>query len=266
MSANKSSKGLLDVLNGLRDVRLPAYLAYADIRQRYRRSSLGPFWISISMGVTIACIGLIFGKLFKAPMAEFLPFLSCGLIIWGLISGIISESTVVFPNSQGIIRQLPLPLFIHIERMIIKNFYIFLHNLVVLPFVYFFVGKCVNISVLFFPIGLFLLLINLAWLSLVLSIICARFRDLTQIVSSFLQILFYVTPIIWMPSLLPARSSVMLLEPNPFYHLIEVVRCPLLGTLPSYSNVCWTLGYAMVGWTFAIIFFNKYRDRIPFWL
>lgn len=262
----KNSKGLRDVLAGLKNIKLPLYLAYSDIRQRYRRSSLGPFWITISMGVTIACIGLIFGNLFKTPMEEFLPFLSCGLILWGLISSVINEATVVFPNSQGIIRQLPLPLFIHIERMILRNFNIFLHNLIVLPFVYIFVGKSINANLLLFPFGLFILLVNLGWLSLCLSVICARFRDLTQIVGSVLQILFYVTPIIWMPSLLPSRSSVILLEPNPFFHLIEIVRAPLLGTTPSLSNILWSLCYAILGWIFSIFFFNKYRDRVAFWL
>lgn len=262
----KNSKGLEDVCAGLHNIGLPLYLAYSDIRQRYRRSSLGPFWITISMGVTIACIGLIFGNLFKTPMEEFLPFLSSGLILWSLIASIINESTTVFPNSQAIIRQLPLPLFIHVERMVLRNFYIFLHNLIVLPFVYFFVGKSLNANLILFPFGLILLLINLTWLSLFLSIICARFRDLSQIVSSVLQILFYVTPIIWMPSLLPARSSVMLLEPNPFFHLIEIVRAPLLGNIPSLSNLLWSLTYALFGWVFTIIFFNKYRNRIAFWL
>ena len=153
-----NSKGFQDVLAAIRNIKLPLYLSYSDIRQRYRRSSLGPFWITISMGVNIACIGLIFGNLFKTPMEEFLPFLSCGLILWGFISSVINESTVVFPNSQGIIRQLPIPLFVHIERMILRNFFIFLHNLIVLPFVYIFVGKSINFNLFFFPIGLFVLL------------------------------------------------------------------------------------------------------------
>lgn len=262
----KKSRGVNDVLEGLRSIKLPVYLALSDIRQRYRRSSLGPFWISISMGVTVACIGLIFGNLFKTPMQEFLPFLSCGLILWSFISSVINEATLVFPSSQGIIRQLPIPLFVHVERMILRNLYIFFHNLIVLPLVYLCVGKGITLNILFFPVGLFILILNLGWLSLILSIVCARFRDLTQIVASVLQVLFYVTPIIWMPTLLPERTSVMLLEPNPFFHLIEIVRAPLLGTLPTYTNLLWSVFYCFTGWIFALYFFNKYRDRIAFWL
>lgn len=258
--------GLKDIITSFKDSRLPIFLAYSDIRQRYRRSSLGPFWITISMGVTIACIGVIFGNIFKAPMKEFLPFLSIGLIIWGVISSVITEATTVFPSSAGIIRQLPIPLFSHIYRMIIRNVYVLLHNIAVLPIVYICVGKTIGLESLLFLPGFLLLLLNLAWISLILAIVCARFRDLTQIVASFLQVFFYITPIIWMPSLLPARASVMLLEPNPFYHLVSIVRNPLIGLPTSSGNWIFALVMGVIGTFVAVIFFNNYRRRVAYWI
>ena len=258
--------GLKDIIMSFKDSRLPVFLAYSDIRQRYRRSSLGPFWITISMGVTIACIGIIFGNLFKSPMQEFLPCLSAGLILWSFISSVLTEATTVFPNAEGIIRQLPIPLFTHIYRMIMRNIYILGHNILVLPVVYLCVGKSVSFDCLLFIPGFFILLINLAWMSLVLSILCARFRDLTQIVASFLQIFFYVTPIIWMPSLLPARASLMILEPNPFFHLLNIVRNPLLSQPTTISNWVISCLIGALGTVASIIFFNIYRRRIAYWI
>lgn len=142
--------GLRDIIMSFKDSRLPVFLAYSDIRQRYRRSSFGPFWITISMGVTIACIGIIFGNIFKAPMREFLPFLSAGLILWSFISCVLTDATTVFPNAEGIIRQLPIPLFTHIYRMIMRNIYILGHNILVLPVVYLCVGKSVTFDCLLF--------------------------------------------------------------------------------------------------------------------
>ncbi len=249
-----------------KDSRLPVFLAYSDIRQRYRRSSLGPFWITISMGVTIACIGVIFGNIFKAPMKEFLPFLSAGLILWGFINSILIEATTVFPMSEGIIRQLPIPLFTHILRMVMRNVYILAHNLIVLPLVFIGVQKAINFDCLLAIPGFFLVLVNLVWMALIISILCARFRDLTQIIGSVLQIFFYITPIIWMPSLLPNRASVMILGPNPFFHLLSIIRDPLLGTAPSAFSWLFSLAMAMVGWITAIIFFNAYKKRIAYWL
>lgn len=259
-------KGCTDVAQGIRESNLPIYLAKADIRQRYRRSSLGPFWITISTGVMIACIGVIFGNLFKSPMSEFLPFLSAGLILWAFISTVLTESTNVFVSAEPIIKQLPLPLFTHVIRMVARNFYIFLHNIVIFPLVCLVVQRAWGWNVLLTIPGVIVLVINLLWLSLLLGVICTRFRDMGQIVQSILQIVFYVTPIIWMPSLLPARTSTMVLTPNPVFHLMEIVRAPLMNTAPTMLNWAVSIAIAVVGWCVTLMIYNKYKSRIAYWL
>lgn len=263
---SSESKGFWDVLSSIKQIKLPLYLAWSDIRQRYRRSTLGPFWITISTGVMITCLGVIFGNLFSTPLKEFLPFLASGLIIWGLISSSISEASYAFVSAEAIIRQLPLPLFTHILRMVARNVYIFLHNLIIYPIVLIVVQKSIGVSVLLFFPGFLLLTLNLLWISLFLGIICARFRDLAQIVQSILQIVFYVTPIIWMPGLLARKTATMILEPNPFFHLMEIVRAPLLGQVPSATNWGVSCCIAFFGWLLTLAFFNKYRNRIAYWL
>ena len=259
-------EGWEDIKRATLNIGLPLYLARADIRQRYRRSTLGPFWITISTGVMIACIGIIFGSLFKSPMSDFLPFLAAGLIIWGLISSTITEATSVFVAAEPIIKQLPLPLTTHIYRMIFRNLYIFFHNIIILPIVLLCVQRGINFNVFLFIPGLIVVTLNLIWIAILLSVVCSRFRDLTQIVASVLQIFFYVTPIIWLPALLPARASVMILEPNPFYHLLAIVREPLLGNSPTFSNWIVSASLCLFGWLVSIKFFDKYRSRIAYWL
>ena len=261
-----SRDGIRDVSEALTNYKLAFYLAYSDIRQRYRRSSLGPFWITISMGVTIGCIGLIFGNIFKAPMKEFLPFLASGLIIWSFINSVLIEATSIFPESSAIIRQLPIPLYTHILRMLSRNVIIFAHNFLVLPITFLLVGKEISWSCLLAIPGFIILIFNLNWMVVVLGILCARFRDLTQIIASIMQMFFYFTPVIWMPSLLPERASVMILDPNLFYHLMSIVREPLLGL--KFSPLSWivTISVAIAGNFLALCFFNNYRKRIAYWL
>lgn len=263
---NFFGEGWEDIKQGTLSLSLPLYLARSDIRQRYRRSSLGPFWITISTGVMIACIGVIFGSLFKAPMSDFLPFLAAGLIIWSFVSNTILEATTVFVTSEPIIKQLPIPLISHVYRMIFRNLYIFLHNIIIFPLVLLFVHRPVNLEILWVIPGLFLLFANLLWISIVLGVVCTRFRDLTQIVASVLQIFFYLTPIIWMPNLLPERTSVMVLDPNPFYHLLALIREPLMAQSPTLFNWVFSILLCLGGSLFAIAFFNKYRNRIAYWL
>ena len=255
-----------DIAAATRRMPLVGILGWQDVRQRYRRSALGPLWLTISMGVMIATIGIVFGSLFNSPMMEFFPTLASGIILWGFISTVINEGCTSFIASDAIIRQLPIPLFVHVLRMTWRNVIILGHNLLILPIVFLVVGKAVHLVILMSIVGFALLLINLLWMALILGAVCARFRDLSQIVSSILQVVFYLTPIMWLPRSLPANVSVYLLDLNPAYHLLEIVRAPLLGQWPSALNWVVSGGLAIVGWALALLFYGRFRRRIAYWL
>lgn len=241
-------------------------LGWQDVRQRYRRSALGPFWLTISMGVMIGTIGIVFGQIFKTPMREFLPFLAAGMILWSFFSAVVIEGCTGFIAAEAIIKQLPIPLFVHILRMIWRNVIILGHNIVILPLVYLAVGRPVGFEALLAIPGLAVALLNLGWIALLLGVLCARYRDLPQIVASALQVIFYLTPIMWMPDHLPQRASMYLLDLNPVYHVLAVVRSPLLGVMPTALNWYASVGMAVVGWILAILMYGRYKRRIAFWL
>jgi len=255
-----------DVLAAIKRIDLAGTLGWQDVKQRYRRSKLGPFWLTISMGVLIGALGLVFGAIFNAPMREFLPFLAIGIILWTYISTTINEGCVSFISSEGIIKQLPLPLFLHVMRVIWRNFVILGHNIVILPLLLLIFLRPPELVALLAIPGLLISSLTLAWVALLAGIFCTRYRDLTQIVASVLQVAFYVTPIIWMPSLLAGRRAFLFLDLNPFYHLIEVVRAPLLGSFPSLTNWLVSIAMAAGGWLFTLWVYGKYRHRISYWL
>lgn len=255
-----------DIAAATRRMPLVGILGWQDVRQRYRRSALGPLWLTISMGVMIATIGIVFGTLFHSPMTEFLPSLASGIILWGFISTVINEGCTSFIASDAIIRQLPIPLFVHVLRMTWRNMIILGHNLLILPIVFVAVGKSIHLVMLESVVGFALLLVNLLWMALILGAACARFRDLSQIVGSVLQVVFYLTPIMWLPRSLPSSVSAYLLDLNPVYHLLEIVRAPLLGAAPSAMNWIVSGVFAVVGWVVALIFYSKFRRRIAYWL
>ena len=258
--------GWRDIFTALKSYELAGVLGWQDIRQRYRRSSLGPFWLTISMGVLIGALGLVFGNLFNSPMKEFLPFLTIGLILWTLISTALNEGCTGFTAAEAMIKQISLPLFTHILRVLWRNLIIFIHNLIIFPLVLIVFWVSLPATASLAIVGLVLLMINLSWMALLLGVFCARFRDVPLIVANLLQVFFYLTPIIWMPQVLPKRANMLLLTANPFFHMIEIVRAPLLGTLPSALN--WQVGIlmAMAGWVFTILFYGRFRSRIAYWL
>ncbi|WP_033570733.1 ABC transporter permease [Dickeya undicola] len=266
MQGCTSRIAIKDITQSFKRYSLFSMLGWQDIKQRYRRSALGPFWLTMSMGVMIGTIGIVFGQIFNSPMIDFFPFLSIGMIIWAFMSATVSEGCTAFISSEGIIKQLSIPLFVHILRMMWRNVLILLHNIIILPLVFLSVGKLPGFIMLLSIPGFFFVILNLMWISLILGIMCTRYRDLSQIINSILQVVFYLTPIMWMPNLLPKRSSLYLLDINPIYHLIEVIRAPLLGNYPSLISWGVSASLAILGWSITILVYGRYRNRIAYWL
>lgn len=255
-----------DLLGSFDRWNLIGILGWQDVKQRYRRSALGPFWLTVSMGVMVGTIGLVFGHIFKAPMAEYLPFLALGMIIWSFITSVVNEGCLGFVNAEGIIKQMPLPLALHIARVVWRNIIILGHNLLIVPILFLLIGKTFEWSAIIAAPGMIVLIANVAWIALILGVICTRYRDMPQIVMSFIQVAYFLTPIIWMPAQLSERASFFLLSLNPAYHTIELVRAPLLGQVPSLENWEFSVVFCVVGWALTMLVFGKFKRRIAYWL
>lgn len=255
-----------DIVAASKRYPLILMLGWQGVRQRYRRSILGPFWLTISMGIMIGTLGFVFGQIFKSSKDEFLPFLTAGLVHWGFITTTLINGCSGFISAEGIIKQLPIPLSVHVLRLIWQNIIILAHNIVILPIVLIVVGKPLGVEAFFYIPGLLLLIINLTWMVLLLAVVCTRFRDLPRMVESLLQVLYFLTPIMWMPKLLPERATVYLLDSNPTFHLLEIVRSPLLGQSPTAMNWIVSSVLAFCGWIVALTLYGRYKRRIAYWL
>jgi ABC-type polysaccharide/polyol phosphate export permease len=260
------NSGLLDISNGSRKLAIAGMLGWQDVKQRYRRSVLGPFWLTLSMGIMVAALAFLFSGIFNVEISEFLPSLSIGLVFWAYVASIVNEGCITFTGAEAMIKQLPLPRFTYVLRVIWRNFIVLLHNSLIIVVVYLILQRNLEWSAWLSIPGLLLATLNATWMALILGIVCARYRDMTQIVASLLNVVFYMTPIMWLPSLLSGQRRFYLLELNPFNHLLEIVRSPLLGTLPS--NLSWLVCAAMaiIGWMLALAVYSKYVHRLSFWL
>lgn len=263
---NEIKEALIDLNNTKSKLHLAIMLGWQDICQRYRRSKLGPFWLTISMGIMIAMIGVVFGQVLSSPMEEYLPFLATGIILWTCLSSSVLEGSTSYIDAQGMVRQLSLPLSIYPVRVIWRNIVICLHNMLILPFVFLVVGKGVTLNVLWLIPGVLIFLWNVSWMTILLGTFCTRFRDMPQILNSILQVFFYITPIIWMPNALSPRTTSLLVESNPAFHILQVVRAPILGQCPTMMNWIVSLVIAVLGTLLALCFFGKYKKRIAYWL
>lgn len=261
---SQAEMALQDAVDGLSLWALWGKLGWNDILQRYRRSLLGPLWLTASMAIMVVSLGLVYSKIFKAELRDFMPFLCAGLLIWGYISSILSEAGTLFTGAESYIKQIRLPFSVYVLRFMWSKVIVFAHNFVIYfgILIYFQIWPG---SVALYAIPSFLLLtINGALASIYLGMMSARFRDIPQIIASFIQIVFFITPIMWKPELLGDHASLMTF--NPFFHLVEIARAPLLGQMPSAANYFAVALITMLNAMFAIAFFVRFRARISYWV
>ncbi len=253
-----------DLLSGLRLYELWSRLAVHDIRQRFRRSVLGPIWLTLSMGIMIMALGLVFSTLFHQDVGKTLPYIATGVIFWGLLIGCITDGTVVFISAESFIRNVPVPISLHFYRMMARNVIIWCFNMAIYVLVAIYFGVTVGwVNFLFIP-GLILFLINAAWLSMAAGVLSTRYRDIPQVITNVLQVIFFVTPIFWSPETLPNRPAFVAF--NPFYHVIEIVRAPLLGEVPTSGSWAVCIGMAIAGFGLTTWLFRRAHARIAYWV
>jgi len=253
-----------DLLNGARLYELWTRFAVHDIRQRFRRSVLGPFWLTLSMGIMVATLGLVFSTLFQQDIAKTLPYIATGIIFWGLLTGCINDGTTVFISAESFVRNVPTPLSVHFYRMMARNVMIWGFNMAIYVVVAIWFELMPGWNVLLFIPGLILFLINAAWISLAAGVLCTRYRDIPQIIANAIQVIFFLTPIFWSPATLPNRPAFVVL--NPFYHLIEIVRAPLLGEVVSPMSWGLCVGMALAGLAFTAWLYRRAHARIAYWV
>jgi lipopolysaccharide transport system permease protein len=220
----------------------------------------------MGMAVQIITIGLVFGLIFRSPLEEFLPFLAVSLILWSFISSSLSDGANCFISGEAIIRQLAIPQYVHVLRVLWKNTLMMAHNIVILPLVFLIFLRPPSFSLALFIPGFLLTFAFLFSVAYLLGLITARYRDIQQIVASALIVIFYVTPVIWQPSLIPAGTAHLLLGLNPFYHFLQIIRLPILGQAPTFEN--WSLAILMtvVSALVAYLAAKKYKNRLAYWV
>lgn len=264
-SNSRGTAAAQDLLDGFRQWRLCISLSWLDIKQRYRRAIVGPFWITISMLILVLTLGTVYPVLFHQDVHSFLPYLAAGLIVWNFCTSTINESLTTFVQAEGLIKQGGIPLSLHVLRTIIRNFIINLHHIVVMLFIYMWQPALLNWNILLLIPGFMLMLANFWWVSVIFGILGTRFRDLSPVVTNLLQILFFLTPVIYRADALPPHLS-WIYRVNPMYYLVEAARAPMLGVAPS-SDVYLVLISCIAGGSWlAFALFRKMRPRIAYWL
>lgn len=260
----RTRRAVVDLADGLARWRLWGRLGWQDIMIRYRRSVLGPFWLTLSMGVMVGTLGTLYSTIFKIDTQTYLPFLTLGFLIWGFVSQTILEGCQCFIEGENFIRQLDMPLSIFVYRMVWRNLITLGHNAVIYVIVAIIEVVSLDWSLALVIPGLILMVLNASWIGFLFGMLSARFRDIPQIVGSLVQVVFFMTPIIWTPNQVADRP--FLVNANPIFHLVEVVRAPLLGRQPAALSWIVVGGMVALGWLASFALFRRFRGRVAYWV
>jgi ABC-type polysaccharide/polyol phosphate export permease len=264
-SAHKGHAAMRDLVVGLYDWHLWTSLGWLDVKQRYRRAVLGPFWITISMCVFVFALGIVYAGIFRQDTTQFLPYLAAGFIVWNLIAATVNESTLAFVQAEGLIKQGGIPLSLHMFRVVFRNLVVGAHNFTVMLLLYIWQPGLLSWNLLLAVPALVLVFVNLTWISMLVGVLCTRYRDLPPIIANLMQIIFFLSPIMYKPSALPARLS-FIADANPVFYFVDAVRGPLLGEAPPVRVYALLVVFAFIGWIATFRLFQVARSRVPYWV
>jgi lipopolysaccharide transport system permease protein len=259
--------GLAIYRAGLISWRIWIYMALAEIRRRYRRTLIGPFWLTLSVAIFIGSVGIIFPMLWHTDVKTYLPFFASGYVVWIFISTMIVEASGTYIDSIGLVKQTTLPYSVYANNVVTRNVIVLAHHLIVYIIITIAFQVPIGLNTLLFFPGMLILCVTSSWICILFGLLASRYRDIRQIVTSLLQISMFVTPIFWQPSQLGTGiKATLLLNANPLYHFIQIVRLPLLNQAPSLNNWIVTILLCSLGWMMTLTILGKYKKHLVFWL
>jgi ABC-type polysaccharide/polyol phosphate export permease len=260
-----ATAGWVDIAEGIANWRIWHLIGSADLRQRYVRSRLGQFWLTLSTGILIGSLGLVWSLLWNVPVSEMMPYLAVSIVLWNVFVGIIGDATTVFvKNGRYFINQ-KMSFATAINGLVYQHALVLLHNAVIVVLVFIFFQKPVGLQALLAIPGLCLAGLTAFWLSYVVAIICTRYRDLGQVVSSILQIAFFVTPVLWKVKFIPEAYRELVLL-NPFAIYLSIIRDPILGEPMTLEPWLIAASITVVGFLLTLPLIGRYQSRIVYWL
>lgn len=258
--------GFRDIIGGLAMWRLWSRMGWMDIVRRYRRTTIGPFWAVLGVGVFVATSGFMYAGVFKQDITEYLPYLTAGLAVWVPLNSYVTESCAAFSGSESIVKQSQMPFSVFVFTALVRNFILFFHHLFVFVAVAVIFDVNVNQFTWYAVPALAIFLANALWVGLLVALLCARYRDVNQVVANVMLILFFVTPVMFPAESVRGQAQAVLVDYNPVYHFVELLRLPMLGKPIPAESWNWAFAACAIGWTVTLVLYQRYRHRIVFWL
>jgi ABC-type polysaccharide/polyol phosphate export permease len=254
-----------DVREGLRRHTGWRYLAAEQVKNSYRRTVLGPWWLTAQQAVYVAGLAFVFSQLFHQQLRSFLPYVSVGFLSYLLLLGLLRDGANVFVGAASVIKSTRQPLTSLVLRNVTVQLIQFGHNAVI-SVVFFAIGYVTpSLWLLLAPLALLVILVNGVLIGLWLGPVVARFRDVAPAIDSVLQVLIFFTPIFYKSSDLTGLRGT-LIRWNPVTPFVDLFRDCVLGVHPPLHAVAGVIAYTLLDVILAVVLFARSRSRLPYWV
>ena len=250
--------------NSIQEFKSWSYLGYQEIILKYRRSILGPWWATSSIALMIIMLSYLWSKIFGLSLQDYVPYFAIGYMLWLFFSTCISESCTLLYENSNIIKQTKVPIIAFATKLLIKNLIIFLHNLILIIFILIFMCEVNFIDIVTSIFFFILFSLNIYFAVISISILSARYYDFSQIVINFIQLLFFVTPIIWEPEFL--KDKIWVNNLNPLYHWINLIREPLINGEINFLNIQISVVSTLLLFLICLISLNYSYRKVSLWI
>lgn len=244
--------------------RLWIALGHEDIVDRYRRSLLGAAWVVLSFALFVAVKVSVFGQMARVPAAEFGLFVTLGFGLWSFMSSMLLDGCAAYIHSRHWILGVSIPYPVYMLQALFRNLLIFSSMLLVMLAALIWKGNPWTAASLSTIPAVLVYVLTSLWLSAILAPLCARYRDAYHAIQTGVRLLFFVTPILWMPGMTPTLA--MIAAMNPVTHFIEIVRTPLLYGQVPVESWYWVGIINLLGVPAGLIVYARTRSRVVFWV
>ena len=253
-----------DIRDTICHPRLAVALIKTGFLQRYTSAISGFIWISITTLMIVVGMSVLYGQVFGAERLSYMPYVSSGIIIWGLIASLLNDGAGVFQAAAGVFGQTPIPKSVFALRTVGISAIVFVIKLSVLVGVILYVGLAPSVQdILLAFLGLVLLLWTGLWFTLLWGTVGAKIRSAPIITNAFVTAAFFLTPVFWQSNRLGDLGWVVTF--NPLHHFINTIRGPLLGLDGVALSFAWSAGTALTMTVLGLLVFGFFARRLAYW-
>jgi ABC-2 type transport system permease protein len=237
---------------------------WIDMVWRYRRTRIGPFWHTLSLGIYVIVMGVIWSAALKQDSAQYLRFVGTSIVVWSLISSFITEGTATLIAGESTALSMRFPYIAFTFQHVWRSLILFAHHFVLYFLIIIGTWHSPGFVAFWAIPGLLLVLANGVWMSLLAGIVSLRRRDFIPAISSVMQIAIFVTPVFWPKGSLGPQLAYAA-DFNPLYHLVTIVREPLLGSAPPLVSWAASFFTLFIGSLTTFYIYGRHRDHFAYW-